>query len=595
MAYEFKTPPTVDGVSISLVGHDHDDRYYTETELQTPGAAVVDWQNIANKPATGYLFFHDDASDISGYQSLLSTPAGGTEELDSVSITSADGEVEIESYATANPAGWGFTRIEAGVWDFSVWAYVSSTVAGDTTLRLRVYKRAAGGTETELFNVTRIITATSVTLHEILISQPEHLLDVTDRLVVKLFASTTRVPSTTVTFVHEGTLHDSHLHFPTLASANGDMLRAVYDADLDGTVDAAESVPWAGVTDKPSVFPPDTHSHTHDHDSAYSAIGHTHDYAASGHTHATYLPLAGGTMTGSTITGPSGTSFKLLSGVSQGVVVEGTSISGTTGSHMQLSTIPTGVYIDYGWYSGGLYSSKTVASFLDFLFTVTTAMNLGGVLTLDGASPGIVVGSTNLANNDAYVSLGRNRTGEGNCYVDFHSDGSSSIYTYESRLIRTPGDNGTFTIVQRGTGNLVLNAEQAAAILFKTTNADRMKLTAAGVLELSNDPSDGVAANRQRSPTSISLGDNITATISPAFFGLVEVLCSTEGSMAEYLVWSGGTTVLMDSPINTFTNTAGTDTKTNIYVSGGNLIIQNMRGAARNYYLFLRGTGTSFD
>ena len=44
----------------------------------------------------------------------------------------------------------------------------------------------------------------------------------------------------------------------------GDMLKEVYDTNDDGKVDAAEaadSVPWDGVTGKPSTFPPASHTH----------------------------------------------------------------------------------------------------------------------------------------------------------------------------------------------------------------------------------------------------------------------------------------------------------------------------------------------
>ena len=44
----------------------------------------------------------------------------------------------------------------------------------------------------------------------------------------------------------------------------GDMLKSIYDTDNDGKVDAAEaadSVPWTGVTGKPSTFPPSNHTH----------------------------------------------------------------------------------------------------------------------------------------------------------------------------------------------------------------------------------------------------------------------------------------------------------------------------------------------
>jgi hypothetical protein len=45
----------------------------------------------------------------------------------------------------------------------------------------------------------------------------------------------------------------------------GDMAKATYDSDNDGKVDAAEaadSVPWAGITGRPSTFAPATHSHS---------------------------------------------------------------------------------------------------------------------------------------------------------------------------------------------------------------------------------------------------------------------------------------------------------------------------------------------
>lgn len=44
----------------------------------------------------------------------------------------------------------------------------------------------------------------------------------------------------------------------------GDMLKSTYDADNDGKVDAAEvadAAPWAGITGKPTSFPPAAHSH----------------------------------------------------------------------------------------------------------------------------------------------------------------------------------------------------------------------------------------------------------------------------------------------------------------------------------------------
>ena len=69
-------------------------------------------------------------------------------------------------------------------------------------------------------------------------------------------------------------------------SGTGDMLRSIYDPDLDGKVTAsvdADAVPWTGVTGKPSTFPPGAHAHVIADTTglqaaldAKSAIGHTH-------------------------------------------------------------------------------------------------------------------------------------------------------------------------------------------------------------------------------------------------------------------------------------------------------------------------------
>lgn len=50
------------------------------------------------------------------------------------------------------------------------------------------------------------------------------------------------------------------IDIPT-ASGGGDMYKSVYDTNNDGIVDQAASVPWSGITNVPSVFPPDAHTH----------------------------------------------------------------------------------------------------------------------------------------------------------------------------------------------------------------------------------------------------------------------------------------------------------------------------------------------
>lgn len=248
----------------SQLGHTHDDRYYTETELQTAGSSAVHWENITNRPASGHLFFHEDASDLAGHDKLRQAPAGGTEEVDAVTLTAASGHVTISQYITEETGGMGIGRTPAGVWNFSLYAGVSALTGGDSFLHIHAYRRTQAGVETELFSAFKQITTTSVTLHELDVAQPEHTFAATDRLVIRLHAQTDRVASTTVTFVHEGVERDSHFYFPIVGGSFGDMRREIYDTDLDGVVDAAESVPWAGVTGAPATFPPSAHTHALD-------------------------------------------------------------------------------------------------------------------------------------------------------------------------------------------------------------------------------------------------------------------------------------------------------------------------------------------
>ena len=45
----------------------------------------------------------------------------------------------------------------------------------------------------------------------------------------------------------------------------GDMLKSIYDTNNNGKVDKAEmadNVPWTGITNKPSTFPPSSHNHS---------------------------------------------------------------------------------------------------------------------------------------------------------------------------------------------------------------------------------------------------------------------------------------------------------------------------------------------
>ena len=79
------------------------------------------------------------------------------------------------------------------------------------------------------------------------------------------------------------------------AASSGDMAKATYDPDGDGKVesaDAADSVPWAGVSGKPAMYPPDAHTH----DDRYYTESELNTSGAGGAVHwdnVTNKPAAG--------------------------------------------------------------------------------------------------------------------------------------------------------------------------------------------------------------------------------------------------------------------------------------------------------------
>ena len=157
------------------------------------------------------LYWHDDASDISGYDYIKRIPADSTQDQDTVSCSNSSGEVLLDRVVTEAdyPAA---TLIQAGQWTFNSWLHVDSAT-GVTQVVYRVYTRTTGGTETEIFNcTTEEINATTPTLRSTIgVLLDDVVIDPTDRIVIKMFAKTTSVASRTVTLTYEGAT-PSHAH-----------------------------------------------------------------------------------------------------------------------------------------------------------------------------------------------------------------------------------------------------------------------------------------------------------------------------------------------------------------------------------------------
>lgn len=195
------------------------DNHFTVTQTGPTTVLVsgnpVEWDDILNKPILSeILFLHEDDSDVVGYEKLLTTPASGIESIDTATILAPSTEYPIDEYITYPITGMGATLLGGGSWEFNTYTKVSN-VAGVTRIVIRVYKRNQVGTETELFNVeTDEINNTTVALNTKVSIQPDYVLDLADRLVVKYFAKSTVGASQIVSLYYEGTTNYSHIHIP---------------------------------------------------------------------------------------------------------------------------------------------------------------------------------------------------------------------------------------------------------------------------------------------------------------------------------------------------------------------------------------------
>ena len=180
------------------------------------GYTCVD-PTVSAGQASNY-FFIDTLSGISTYLTLSRTASTSVEEVDSIPLTVNNTETAYGGYADG---AIGSTSIEAGVWEFNLYRAVTVGGAGGTTeIRIHVFKRTTGGTETELFQLTTgDINDTAITLQTIRTTQPSFSVNADDILLVKIYGITTAQPKT-VSFTHNGNARNSFLVTPITVRHN---------------------------------------------------------------------------------------------------------------------------------------------------------------------------------------------------------------------------------------------------------------------------------------------------------------------------------------------------------------------------------------
>ena len=172
----------------------------------------------------GLAFYLDDDADVTAIGSYKrwrrAVPSGAEATLQQTGKNS-DGEMLLGVFISSLGSP-GIESLNEGEWNFKFWLHMDSD-SGDSRCKAYVYKRATGGAETEIFNITSDeVNDVSAALNTFLKIQAvtTSLLE-SDRLVIKIYFFTDSVSNKTMTLTYDGTTKQSHVHTPIFAGAVG--------------------------------------------------------------------------------------------------------------------------------------------------------------------------------------------------------------------------------------------------------------------------------------------------------------------------------------------------------------------------------------
>jgi hypothetical protein len=122
--------------------------------------------------------------------------------------------------------------------------------------------------------------------------------------------------------------------------------------------------------------------------------------------------------------------------------------------------------------------------------TLSSTLGVAGNVTLTGASPPLLVGSAAVTTGDAALAIGHSRTGNGNAYLDLRGD---TTYSAGFRIIRntTGAPNASTQIIHRGTGNFIIEAQEAANFFIQTSDTTRLTILSTGEVGIGKTPTSG--------------------------------------------------------------------------------------------------------
>ncbi len=158
------------------------------------------------------LYFNNSiASDITGYREMYGIYDGYTES--NIATTATNSTPALITIFT-NPIGLpGVTILPTGIWDINIYANVDN-LSQPTFIYGELYVRNYPGVTESILATSSSSEILSLTtgLYDIPFTIPQTVVNITDRLVLKLYTYTSGGSSKIVTTYYEGALHVSHLH-----------------------------------------------------------------------------------------------------------------------------------------------------------------------------------------------------------------------------------------------------------------------------------------------------------------------------------------------------------------------------------------------
>lgn len=94
-------------------------------------------------------------------------------------------------------------------------------------------------------------------------------------------------------------------------------------------------------------------------------------------------------------------------------------------------------------------------------------LDVNGFIRTSGNIGGLLIGH---GSGDYGIKIGRNRTGDGQAYLDFIGSPDPTSGTFDTRFFKNAGDNGSFQIIHNGTGNFEINTTNGADTVFLNGN-----------------------------------------------------------------------------------------------------------------------------